>query len=83
MRYLYEKLYVFAVKRCDRVIAVSGHVKELLVHQDIEVITFQLIIMVLRFACDTACKARSKDKKICFSWPLYRRKRHHVSSSGN
>ena len=36
MRYLYEKLYVYAVKRCDRVIAVSGHVKELLAHRDIK-----------------------------------------------
>jgi L-malate glycosyltransferase len=36
MRYLYEKLFVFAIKRCDRIIAVSGHVKELLVHHEIK-----------------------------------------------
>jgi glycosyltransferase involved in cell wall biosynthesis len=36
MRYLYEKLFVYAVKRCDKIIAVSGQVKELLVRHDIK-----------------------------------------------
>ncbi|MEH7235381.1 glycosyltransferase [Bacillus sp. JJ1562] len=36
MRYLYEKIFVYAVNHCDRIIAVSGHVKELLMDHDIK-----------------------------------------------